>query len=273
MFRAAVIGSPISHSRSPVLHNAGYQALGLEGHYGAIDCTAEQLPAVVGGADPAFVGFSVTMPCKFAALSYADTATKRATAIGSANTLVRCDGMWCADNTDVDGVGGALDTLGVPTPHRVVMVGAGGTARAVVWALGFRGCQEVVILNRSNRVGEYAQLAHSAGVAVSFAPLTVESAREAVRGANCVISTVPEASYRGQEDLMGVLATRPVYDVIYDPWPTLLIQRAGALGQPVVGGQVMLAHQAYTQFELFTGQPAPRDIMWEALERSLRGDA
>ena len=153
MFRAAVIGSPISHSRSPVLHNAGYQALGLEGHYGAIDCTAEQLPAVVGGADPAFVGFSVTMPCKFAALSYADTATKRATAIGSANTLVRCDGMWCADNTDVDGVGGALDTLGVPTPHRVVMVGAGGTARAVVWALGFRGCQEVVILNRSNRVG------------------------------------------------------------------------------------------------------------------------
>src|SRR5262245_35723709 len=127
--KAAVLGSPIVHSRSPQLHLAAYRALGLEGWtYERIECTADQLPTVVGGFGPEWVGVSVTMPGKFAALEFADVRTGRAQLVGSANTLVRTPHGWRADNTDVDGVMGAL---GEASGHTIV-VGSGGTVPQVV---------------------------------------------------------------------------------------------------------------------------------------------
>src|SRR6478672_4310865 len=108
--RAAVLGSPIAHSRSPQLHLAAYRALGLPGWtYDRIECTADQLPTLVGGFGPEWIGVSVTMPGKFAALRFADERTPRAELVGSANTLVRSEAGWRADNTDIDGVTGALE--------------------------------------------------------------------------------------------------------------------------------------------------------------------
>ena len=99
-----MLGSPIAHSRSPQLHLAAYRALGLDGwSYERIECTAEQLPTLVGGFGPEWVGVSVTMPGKFAALRFADERTPRAELVGSANTLVRSEAGWRADNTDIDG--------------------------------------------------------------------------------------------------------------------------------------------------------------------------
>ena len=106
--KAAVLGSPIAHSRSPQLHLAAYRALGLDGWtYERIECGADELPGVVGGLGPDWVGVSVTMPGKFAALRFADERTERAELVGSANTLLRTPHGWRADNTDVDGVMGA----------------------------------------------------------------------------------------------------------------------------------------------------------------------
>ncbi|MGW4356685.1 hypothetical protein ACWELJ_31840, partial [Nocardia sp. NPDC004582] len=112
--RAAVLGSPIAHSRSPQLHLAAYRALGLDWSYERIECTGEQLPGLVDGLGPEWVGLSVTMPGKVAALGYADERTERAELVGSANTLVRTDSGWRADCTDVDGVRGAA-----PRPRRL----------------------------------------------------------------------------------------------------------------------------------------------------------
>ena len=129
--KAAVLGSPIAHSRSPQLHLAAYRALGLtDWTYERIECTAEQLPELVGGLGPEWVGLSVTMPGKFAALRFADARTERAELVGSANTLVRTPNGWRADNTDVDGVAGALGTVDGPA----IVVGSGGTAPAAVVA-------------------------------------------------------------------------------------------------------------------------------------------
>src|ERR1700761_9669450 len=109
MKKAAVLGSPIAHSRSPQLHLAAYRALGLaEWTYERIECGADELPGVVGGFGPEWVGVSVTMPGKFAALRFADERTDRAELVGSANTLLRTPTGWRADNTDVDGVAGGL---------------------------------------------------------------------------------------------------------------------------------------------------------------------
>ena len=102
--RAAVVGRPIAHSRSPQLHLAAYRALGLDNWtYDRIDCGAEELPEFVAGLGPEWVGLSVTMPGKFAALALADERTARAEQVGSANTLVRTAAGWRADNTDIDG--------------------------------------------------------------------------------------------------------------------------------------------------------------------------
>ncbi|HZC53300.1 MAG TPA: shikimate dehydrogenase, partial [Mycobacterium sp.] len=111
--KAAVLGSPVAHSKSPQLHLAAYRALGLDGWtYERIECGAEELPGVVGGFGPEWVGVSVTAPGKFAALRFADEHTDRAALVGSANTLVRTPRGWRADNTDIDGVSGALAPIG-----------------------------------------------------------------------------------------------------------------------------------------------------------------
>src|SRR6201995_5983809 len=149
MKKAAVLGSPIAHSRSPQLHVAAYRALGLdEWTYDRIECGADELPGVVGGFGPEWVVVSVTMPGKFAALRFADERTDRAELVGSANTLVRTPGGWRADNTDVDGVAGALSPEGFATGAGGGG-GSGGTAPAAIVALAELGVTDMTVVARN----------------------------------------------------------------------------------------------------------------------------
>ncbi|MEZ2121225.1 shikimate dehydrogenase [Corynebacterium sp. CCM 9203] len=268
--KVAVLGQPVEHSLSPVIHTAGYRAAELhDWAYSRIDCSAEDLPGLVATAGHEYVGFSVTMPGKFAALSFADEATSRATAIGSANTLVRTRNGWRADNTDCEGVLAALDALGiirVEGSSRAVLVGAGGTARPALWALGQAGFREVTLINRSDRSAEFTNLASNLGINLQWCSFDTEAVRKAARGATVVISTVPANAAEG---LAGSLAQAPIVDVIYDPWPTPLAVAALNSGVPVVGGDIMLLGQALSQFEQFTAVRAPREAMREALEQAL----
>ena len=268
--RAAVLGSPIAHSLSPVLHSAGYEAAGLDGwEYERIECTAEQLPDIVGNADESYRGFSVTMPGKFATLEFADEVTDRARAIGSANTLVRetRDGktFWRADNTDCEGISGALNELVGPEKKlgHVLLIGSGGTARPALWALTQRGVDKVTVLNRSDRSEELAPLLENTGVEADFINFE-RDLRDLALSVDAIISTVPA---KVLETRFAELGHAPVLDVIYDPWPTPLATCAASNGHMTVGGLVMLACQAYSQFEQFTGVDAPREEMREALFR------
>ena len=261
--RAGVLGSPIAHSRSPQLHLAAYRALGLDGWtYDRIECTAEQLPTVVAGFGPEWVGVSVTMPGKFAALRFADEATERARLVGSANTLVRSAAGWLADNTDVDGVVGAL--AGVRT-DRAMVVGSGGTAPAVVAGLAARGTRHVTITARdAGRAADVLDLARRCGLATDFCDIGGASLAEIAGGVDIVINTVPAdavAPYAA-----GLAATPVLLDAIYDPWPTPLAAAVDARGGRVISGLQMLLNQAFTQVELFTGMPAPKEAMREVLD-------
>ncbi|AZA09176.1 shikimate dehydrogenase [Corynebacterium pseudopelargi] len=265
--KAVVLGSPIEHSRSPLLHNTGYQALGMDHwHYERKECSAEQLPGLLDQLDQRYRGCSVTMPAKFAALEAATAISQRAQAIGSANTLVRQDGGWFADNTDVDGVQGALQELsgGSFDATRAVIIGAGGTARPALYALASLGVRSVVVLNRSDRKEEFRDLVQQLGIDLEFQPMAELNA--AVDAAEVLVSTVPSHAIANQAE---AIARIPLVDVIYDPWPTPLMLAAKAQQVPYVGGHVMLAEQAYGQFEQFTGQPAPKQAMRSALERDL----
>lgn len=267
--RAAVLGSPIAHSRSPVLHEAGYRELGLDHwEYTRMECQADELAELVQESDLSFRGFSVTMPAKFAALEFATETTTRAVEIGSANTLVRVPGGWRADNTDCDGISGALRELlgaGLDQARNALVIGGGGTARPALWTLADTAVTQIRVINRSDRTEELAPLATRGGAEFEMFDFQADL-RALSREADLVISTVPVEVIAGLEPR---LAHAPVLDVIYEPWPTPLTIQAAANGYRTVGGHVMLAHQAYGQFEQFTGHPAPRQAMWQALEGSL----
>ncbi|NLU80455.1 shikimate dehydrogenase [Micromonospora sp. HNM0581] len=268
--RAAVLGKPIAHSLSPVIHNAGYVAAGLTGwSYTRIECAAAELPALVAGLGPEWAGLSVTMPGKEAALTVAAEVSPVAVAVGAANTLVRRpDGSWYADNTDVTGIVEVLTEAGVRPGANVALLGAGGTARAALAAAAQLGAGTVtVIARRPAAVADLEPVAAVLGVAMSSAawPGTPHAQVSALTGVDVLISTVPKGA---ADEFVGLLpwqAATVVFDALYDPWPTPLAAAAGAAGCRIVSGLDLLLAQAIGQFEQFTGVPAPRPAMAAAL--------
>ncbi|AMO61776.1 shikimate-5-dehydrogenase, fungal AROM-type [Mycolicibacterium phlei] len=261
--KAAVLGSPIAHSRSPQLHLAAYRALGLtDWTYDRIECTAEQLPGLVGGLGPEWVGLSVTMPGKFAALRVADERTTRAELVGSANTLVRTETGWRADNTDIDGVSGALGE--VPTGHGVV-VGSGGTAPAAVVGLAELGVRRITVLARNReKAAPLVELAGHVGAEGRWCDIEGTGVAATLADADVMVSTIPAAAAAGHADVLAVVPL--LLDAIYDPWPTPLAEAVTARGGRVISGLQMLLNQAFSQVEQFTGMPAPKEAMRAALE-------
>ena len=266
---AAVLGHPVDHSLSPVLHGAAYRALGLDDWtYERIDCDADRLPSLVDSSPAHRIGYSVTMPGKFAALAHAREVSDRARIVGSANTLVRRSGGWYADCTDVDGVTGALAEFGdLPAAPTAVVLGVGGTARPVLAGLAAAGATRVVLASRRDNAGPAAKCGRALGLDISTVLLTDASLPGEIEAADVLVNTVPEPGIRDLTDL--VSRARRLFDVLYDPWPTVAGAAASAAGVPVVGGDVMLLNQAFGQVELFTGRPAPRAEMAAALARAL----
>jgi len=218
---------------------------------------------VVGGFGPEWVGVSVTMPGKFAALRFADEHTERAAVVGSANTLVRTPAGWRADNTDVDGVSGALTAIGRPS-GRALVCGSGGTAPAAVLGLAALGATGVTVVARDpQKAARVVDLGNRIGVATRFCGLDSGELAGEVAAAEVLVSTLPaDAAAR----YAGAFASVPVLlDAVYDPWPTPLAAAVADAGGRVLGGLQMLLHQAFSQVEQFTGMPAPRAAMEAAL--------
>jgi shikimate dehydrogenase len=263
--RAAVLGRPVTHSLSPVLHRAAYAALGLtDWTYDALDVGAEDLPVLLAGLGPEWRGFSVTMPCKQAAVDVADVVEPLPRLLHAANTLVRTDAGWRAENTDVSGIGMALQLAGVEDVSTAAIVGAGGTATAAAVALSSLGAEHVeVVVRNPARAVAVRRVLDTLGV-----PMTVSPLRDAVLDAPVVVSTVPVDA---QPDVLALpwRAGQTVLDVLYANWPTPLARRVTDVGGTVAGGLDVLFWQATLQVELMTGQPAPIEAMRAALDAAV----
>ena len=271
--KAAVLGSPIAHSLSPVLHRAAYAAAGLEGwSYQAIECDEAGLPAVVGacGADGAgWAGLSLTMPLKRAVLPLLDHVDPLAADVGGANTVVFAAGRRRGYNTDVAGMVDALAGAGVTAPRSAVILGAGATACSALAALRETGLRAVTVAVRDEaRAAALLAVAQRLGVRIELRPLASPGDLAAQ---DLLISTVPagaadscaERTYAGH-------TPAAVFDVVYAPWPTPLARAAEAAGAVVIGGFELLLHQAGGQFELMTGRrPAPLAAMRAAGQAEL----
>ena len=259
--RLGVLGWPVAHSRSPAMQNAALAAAGLSGwRYQLLPVPPELFTETV-RALPAlgFVGANVTIPHKAAALALADAATARAEAIGAANTLrFRADGTIWADNTDGPGLVEALAARGFELAGRSVQVlGAGGTARAAVWALVDAGAQ-VAVWNRTSARAE-ALCAELGGRAVDE-PAPGDLLVHATSIGLTPDSDLPD--FRALADTVdGLGSFEMVVDFVYSHGGGSLLNGARAQGVEVIDGLELLVRQGALAFELFTGQPAPVDVM------------
>ncbi len=256
-----MLGSPISHSLSPVLHRAAYGALGLDWQYDAHEVDEAGLAGFLDGLDDSWRGLSLTMPLKRAVVPLLDELTERAAQAGAANTVILEGGRRIGHNTDIPGAAAALiERYGGPFDTATVL-GGGATAASVLLALADLGCVRATLLVRDTSRVEPTL----AAVARHGSPPAVDVRAFGSPADPCdvLVSTIPAAA---QPELVGLVDSAGlVFDVLYDPWPTPLARAAADRDRPVVSGFDLLVHQAALQVELMTGRSAPVDVMRAAL--------
>ncbi len=268
--RLAVLGQPISHSRSPAMHSAALAELGLAGEwsYEAIEVAPASFASRVRAMEgDGFVGANVTVPHKLAALELADEASDAARAIGAANTLSLGDGRIVADNTDAQGF---LDSLPwQPAGRRALVLGAGGAARAAVWALSATEGEVSVwnrTLERAERLAEEfgASVVRPEGGALSLAGFEL-----LVNATSVGMGTSADAVAGSDLKALNLAAdaigeTQLVVDLAYGPLPTELTRAAKERGVAVVDGLEVLVRQGAASLRIWTGQEPPIETMRRA---------
>ena len=262
---AGVLGFPVAHSRSPAMFNAAFAELGLDWRYQRLpvppELFGETVRALPGSG---FRGANVTIPHKVAALALADDATATARAIGAANTLSFDGGAIAADNTDA---GGFLAALGQPPAGmRALVLGAGGAARAVVWALAQHGAADVAIWNRTpERARE---------LAAAFGARAVERPEPADLVVNTTSVGLDAGADVAQLPLDALDAPAVVCDLVYRAGATTPFADWGTrAGARVVDGLEILVRQGALSFELWTGAGAPIDTMRRAARGEISANA
>ncbi len=260
MRRLAVLGMPVGFSRSPAIHNAAFTALGMDGKwsYEAIEVAPNELEQRVRSMPgEGFVGANVTVPHKGAAVLLSDRRSEVAREIGAANTLIFEDGEIRADNTDAQGLMESLPASAAG--RRALVLGAGGAARAAVWALTREGA-EVSVWNRTPE--RAAQLCAELGGRVDSDPgageyeLIINSTSVGLHGED------PFAELPLSRDWFGFSQT--VVDLVYGHGASQLLSVAGEAGADVVDGLEVLVRQGAASFRIWTGVDPPIDVMREA---------
>lgn len=266
---AAVIGDPVRHSRSPLIHNAAFAALGLDWVYLAF-------PVAAGNADRALDamrtlsidGLSVTMPHKQQVAESVDEATAETRALGACNCVVRDGDKLVGHNTDGAGFVAAVEAetgrgLGGTS---VGVIGAGGAARAIVFALGQAGASDVVVVNRTTSAGQSA--AELTPVARVGGHADLEEVDVVINATSVGMVGGPDPTGMPHEPAL-IRAGQIVADIVYQPLETAWMAAARQQGATVVGGLGMLVHQAALAFELWTGRRPPIDVMTQAVSGEL----
>ncbi|MCZ6676587.1 MAG: shikimate dehydrogenase [Candidatus Poribacteria bacterium] len=272
-----IIGDPVKHSRSPQMHNAAFAALGLDYVYVPFHVQSDNLRAAIDGFKALnVVGINVTIPHKQDVIPFLDAISREAELIGAVNTLIFKDGKISGDNTDAPGFLQAMHDAGREAPEggSAVVIGAGGSARAIVVALALAGLGMIVIANRtvSKAVNLAADLSKKTGVSICGIGLDDGRLPGAVGTSQLIVNTASASM-----DVSHPLLIRPewlksqsiVYDIVYTPPETRLLQAAAEKGCQTIGGLGMLVHQGAIAFEQWTGVDPPVETMRKALQEAL----
>ncbi|MFO1032736.1 MAG: shikimate dehydrogenase [Hyphomicrobiales bacterium] len=260
MLKACVIGHPVSHSRSPLIHNTWLRQLGIDGLYERQDVAPQDLSSFISSlSTSSYAGCNVTLPHKEVVAGLVDVPDERVARTGSANTLFKRDGKICATTTDGEGF---VQNVLWRNPgfsfsgSHVTILGAGGSSRAIIDELLLRGVDRISLVNRTLSRAE--DLANLFGPKVKA--LALDQVKEALPTADLLVNTTSAGIASTDDFAIDLSALKPaatVADINYVPLITPFLQRASAAGHVIVPGLGMLLHQAVTGFELWFGQRPP----------------
>jgi shikimate dehydrogenase len=274
MKRACVIGWPIKHSRSPIIHNYWLKRHGISGRYEKCEVAPDQLQAFIKGIGTDFIGCNITVPHKGAALGMLDDIDETARAVGAVNTVWAESGKVRGMNTDVAGFLSSLDqeAPGWDKTLNAVVIGAGGAARAVVYGLKSRGAKSITIVNRSTAHAENLAKDLGAGTVAGFDDLP-----EKLGVATLLVNATTigmEGGPRLTISLEGLPKSAVVADLVYTPLRTSLLKQAATRGNRTVAGLGMLLHQAVFGFEKWFGvRPEVTPDLRKLVEADISGAA
>jgi len=277
-----VIGDPVEHTLSPLMHNAAIEKMGIDAVYVPFRVAPDGLERAIEGMPALGIeGLNVTVPHKTRVMKYLDRVTEEAEAVGAVNTVIRKDGVLTGDNTDVYGFLMSLrEGCGMKRfPERVCVLGAGGAARGVVYACGGREeIREIVIVNRTLSRAEKlaAELSAVTGTPMRALPAEREVMREVLPSAGLVVNTTsvgmfPDVERSPVPDPDVFNPAQVVCDIVYNPAETKLLRDAAARGAKTVGGLAMLAYQGARSLSLWTGLEAPAGLMLRVLRDAFGG--
>jgi shikimate dehydrogenase len=273
--RLGIFGWPVAHSKSPQMHESAASALGIELRYERFEVAPDELADAVERKHEAGIdGYNLTVPHKEAIMALIDEVAPAARAIGAVNTVARVDGRYIGHNTDAPGLVRSLEEAGVQVGDaRVVVVGAGGAARAAVVGLANAGASEITVLSRRPEQGEALVRSLGAHVecALDAAPLSeaswsFETATLLVQATSATLESNAGAfAFAAALPIDALPAEAAVVDMVYKPLKTSVLTRAEERGLSIVDGLGMLLHQGAIAFEMWTGFEPPLDVMRSAL--------
>ena len=273
--KLSVLGSPISHSKSPAIHAAAYRVLGLDWTYDKIEVRKGGLRNFMEQLDPLWLGLSLTMPLKEEAARFANSLDAAAELTGAVNTLVRNDAGWAGYNTDVFGIVQAVRLAGVEAPKTVLILGSGATATSAVTAVKELSPNATVLVHARNAEtrGQLVAYAKELGLKAN----SVRFLTRAASRANLTIATLPGGALNAVAEKLAKKNFRPagaILDVAYDPWPSKIASVWSKADQTIISGLEMLLWQAVAQIRIFkTGDPAlqlPNEVaVVEAMRHAL----
>ncbi|MEM1539170.1 MAG: shikimate dehydrogenase [Candidatus Bathyarchaeia archaeon] len=273
----AVIGDPIEHSLSPIIHNAAFQHLKLDFVYVAFRVKQGVLRRAVQGIRSLNIhGLNVTMPHKTAIMKYLDEIETTAKAIGSVNTVLNMDGKLIGFNTDGIGALNALKDNHVELRgKKLLLLGAGGAAKAIAYQLA-QEVEELLILNRTGEKAEKLAefLQRNFNKKIIGKALSPKLLREWLKEADILINATSVGMYPHSDQTLvereWLKPSLAVMDIVYDPLETKLLRDAKSVGAKVIDGVDMLLYQGAASFEIWCGRPAPLKVMREAILNKLK---
>ena len=259
LINAAVLGSPIAHSLSPLIHSLAYEYLGVAAHYEAIEVNAGALTKFLNETDKNCL--SLTMPLKEEAMKVADVISDVASRISCGNTFSLNEGVWSLTSTDVSGFDNALRMHGIDTVDSVLIIGAGATARAAIASVSAITKSVSVVSRNSERE---AAINKASGINVSYLPWKLT---DEINDADLVINTTPNQA--ADFFLSGIDKPRgTLFEVLYHPWPTAISRAWSKTQAQVIDGLDLLIHQAIAQVEIFSGVACDRDILYTKMREA-----
>lgn len=276
-----IFGYPLAHTLSPAMQEAAFQASGIQAFYLALELNPRQFKQTLKHCRRcSLAGFNVTVPYKETVLRYVDRVSPQAKAIGAVNTVYRQAGRFCGTNTDVDGFRAALKLEGRfnPKGKTALVIGGGGAARAVVYALSQAGARQIVIANRTARKSErILRDFKRIFPRVIYHVIELKAARVIVPEADLIVNATSLGLKPGDPEVLpraGIPAAKAgrrklFLDLIYNPAVTPFLKAAKQRGHRTLNGTSMLVHQGARAWELWTGRRAPVQVMARALQQAL----